>query len=218
MQPDSEPAQPGDPFAHYDAAYVLGALSAADRAAFEQHMDGCASCARAVRELAGLPGLLARADPEPAAPDPPPAGILPALSRKARRSRKRRNLATLAATALAALACLALVLVLVLPAGNRGEGEPMAALGDYPVDASVTVTETAAGSRIAMTCDYEGGRAWDYRLVIIRAHGPADTIATWVAQPGAPVHLSVATPTDRADIAAIEVRTSEGTPVLRLRS
>lgn len=221
MRPGNDPVPPGDPFAQHDAAYVLGALSAADRAAFEQHLDSCGSCARAVRELAGLPGLLARTDPAPAAPDSPPARVLPVLSAAARRSRNRRTAATLVAAAVAALACLALVLVLVLPAGDGGdatpmEATPMAVLGEYPVEASVAVTDTAAGSRIEMTCGYEGGRAWDYRLVVIPARGSADTVASWVALPGETVHLSVATRADRADIAAIEVRTSEGTPVLRL--
>ena len=49
-------------FAHSDAAYVLGALAPADRLAFERHLAGCAECTRAVRELAGLPGLLGRVD------------------------------------------------------------------------------------------------------------------------------------------------------------
>lgn len=49
-----------DEFATYDAAYVLGALSPEDRQAFEEHLQECDRCAAAVRELAGLPGLLAQ--------------------------------------------------------------------------------------------------------------------------------------------------------------
>ena len=45
---------------HDDGAYVLGALSPEDRVAFERHLPGCRECQRSVRELAGLPGLLAR--------------------------------------------------------------------------------------------------------------------------------------------------------------
>src|SRR5690606_26259909 len=47
-------------FASYDAAYVLGALSPRDRQEFEQHLRECAECAQGVRELAGMPGLLAK--------------------------------------------------------------------------------------------------------------------------------------------------------------
>ena len=50
------------PFAHDDAAYVLGALSPAERLEFERHLGRCDDCTRAVRELAGLPGLLGRVD------------------------------------------------------------------------------------------------------------------------------------------------------------
>ena len=47
-----------DPFREWDAAYVLGALSADDRRDFERHLQTCPVCAGAVAELAGLPGIL----------------------------------------------------------------------------------------------------------------------------------------------------------------
>ena len=49
-----------DRHAHWDAAYVLGALSAAERQEYEDHLTSCPSCRDAVAELAGMPGLLAR--------------------------------------------------------------------------------------------------------------------------------------------------------------
>ncbi|HWU47681.1 MAG TPA: zf-HC2 domain-containing protein [Humibacter sp.] len=45
-------------YAEWDAAYVLGALGAADRREFEDHSAGCPDCRSAVAELAGVPGLL----------------------------------------------------------------------------------------------------------------------------------------------------------------
>ncbi|TFD88101.1 zf-HC2 domain-containing protein [Cryobacterium lactosi] len=48
-----------DSFRDWDAAYVLGALSAEDRRDFERHLPTCPACAAAVAELAGLPGILA---------------------------------------------------------------------------------------------------------------------------------------------------------------
>src|SRR5215831_16090276 len=45
-----------------DGAYVLGALSPAERADFERHLSTCASCREAVANLAVLPGLLGRLD------------------------------------------------------------------------------------------------------------------------------------------------------------
>jgi hypothetical protein len=48
------------PHAHDDGAYVLGALSPAERSAFEKHLATCAECRDAVAEVAVLPGLLGR--------------------------------------------------------------------------------------------------------------------------------------------------------------
>ena len=47
-----------DRYREWDAAYVLGALSADDRRDFERHLRTCRACAGAVAELAGLPGIL----------------------------------------------------------------------------------------------------------------------------------------------------------------
>jgi anti-sigma factor RsiW len=47
-----------DRYRDWDAAYVLGALSAEDRHAFERHVHSCTACADAVAEIAGLPGIL----------------------------------------------------------------------------------------------------------------------------------------------------------------
>jgi hypothetical protein len=45
-------------YATWDAAYVLGALSSADRRGYEAHLSTCISCRLAVSELCGLPALL----------------------------------------------------------------------------------------------------------------------------------------------------------------
>ena len=80
---------------HEDGAYVLGALSPEDRVAFERHLPSCPECAQSVRELAGLPGLLARVPVEILDPDklpmPVPDTLLPALVRRVRRSQRRRT-------------------------------------------------------------------------------------------------------------------------------
>jgi len=47
-----------DDIHEWDAAYVLGSLSATDRALFEAHLEGCDACARSLADLAGLPGVL----------------------------------------------------------------------------------------------------------------------------------------------------------------
>ena len=116
-----------DKFAQWDAAYVLGALSPADRREFEEHLATCPQCQTAVSELAAIPGLLAQVSPadaallsmavdnetgpgEPAAatgdaeteliePGPPPS-LLPKMIKKAR-SRQRRMVAAVAGIAAA---------------------------------------------------------------------------------------------------------------------
>jgi carotenoid cleavage dioxygenase-like enzyme len=65
----------------WDAAYVLGALSDADRGEFEAHMAGCGSCRDAVAELAGVVPLLSLAGDDAAVPPCP--DLLPALLAKA---------------------------------------------------------------------------------------------------------------------------------------
>ena len=48
------------PHRHDVAVYALGALVGPERAALREHLDTCEQCQRELRELAGLPGLLAR--------------------------------------------------------------------------------------------------------------------------------------------------------------
>ena len=47
-----------DPYAMWDAAYVLGSLSGHERREFEAHMATCPQCREAVAELSGIPALL----------------------------------------------------------------------------------------------------------------------------------------------------------------
>ena len=60
LRPSSALSQVGgtDPYALWDAAYVLGSLSSADGRAFTAHLIGCPSCRASVGEFRGIPGLL----------------------------------------------------------------------------------------------------------------------------------------------------------------
>ena len=64
MPRDGEPdmSQGDHELAMWDAAYVLGALSDADRLEFEAHLVGCISCREAVTELTAVSALLTRLD------------------------------------------------------------------------------------------------------------------------------------------------------------
>lgn len=179
-------------FADWDAAYVLGALTPADRRTFEEHLLSCELCRVAVAELAPLPGLLARAAaPESDLPDPyahvvsPRADLADLVARRAdrerRTSRVRRGLA-----AVAVAAAMVLAVVLVVPRGGEAPG-PTAApdatvtlvqAADVPLTANVRLTSVAWGTRIAMECDYPAGSPQDTgtvprgrRLVRAGRHG-----------------------------------------------
>jgi len=119
-----------DKFADWDAAYVLGALSPAERRDFEMHLASCPPCQAAVAELAGLPGLLAQVSPADAAMlsmavdnqvdgvsadgateaeliEPgPPRSLLPKMIKKAR-SRRRKMVAAVAGIAAAVVLVIA---------------------------------------------------------------------------------------------------------------
>ena len=105
-----------DPFAEDDAAYVMGALSAEDRQAFEAHLVDCPQCTQSVAELSGMTDLLAKVPLarvlEPGADrEQPPDLLLPRLINAARAQRRRRSIWLVASGAVAAsLVALAIVI------------------------------------------------------------------------------------------------------------
>ena len=226
-------------YAELDGSYVLGALSPTERQEYEKHLATCKDCARSVRELAGLPGLLSRVDPiilEPApAMEPVPETLLPSLVHEVTRSRRRRlyGVAGLAAAAVVAIG-------LVVVQGIAGDDTPPAAsppvaspsvlpgldmspVGDAPVTASVAFTPVTWGTKLDLTCSYEPTpgeyqmpRRVTYGLFVINRDGSAEQVGTWSALDGRTMRLTAATAARRADIASVEVRTTDGRPVLKL--
>jgi hypothetical protein len=210
-----------DSFTEFDAAYLLGALSPEDHCAYEEHLSACEQCSRSVRELAGLPGLLARSEVSAAVETgAPPETSLTSLAARVRRGRRRRLFAVAGIAALAVAAgCLA-VLLLVRPSGvdepGVAGGVAMAPLGPFPVVASVSVTEMGWGTKVDMSCSYRGKAGGDYILVAVGPGGRVvDRLAWWHAVPQDTARMSVGTELRRADFTALEVRTPTGIPVLR---
>ena len=225
-----------DQFTLYDAAYVLGALSPAERREFEDHVQSCTACARSVGELAGLPGLMSKVSEEQltAEVEAPPETLLPSLARAARRERGRRRLAVGAAGV--AAACLIAVGAAVLngpdsparppvatPSATTSGTENLALTAVVPssVTASARLVDTAWGTRIDLTCSYgskgySGTGTRSYAMVVIDRSGAAQQVATWKAQPDRELTVMGTTSLARRDIAVVEIRTMSGQAILRL--
>lgn len=165
-------------YASWDGSYVLGALSPADREHYERHLADCPACAGAVRDLAGLPGLLSRVDEQVVAapPETAPDTLLPRLVREVRRERRRRaRVATgLAAAAVGAVVAGAATIGVLTgsdppdaappdagsPSAGSSPGTPgadtraMAAVGGAPVEGWLTLETVPWGTRITLLCTY----------------------------------------------------------------
>lgn len=132
------------------AAYALGALEPAERAAVEEHLQDCSACRDELASLAVLPGLLSRLSSEEAADDLLllPEGhadhVVAAVGDERRRDRRRlvlwRTVAGLAAAAVVALAT-----VLVWSPSPTGT---VFAATTSASDATATVIERAWGMEV----------------------------------------------------------------------
>jgi Putative zinc-finger len=228
------------PFAQDPAAYVIGALSPAERLEFEKHLGGCDDCSRAIRELAGIPGLLGRVEPDvlehPVVDGPVPDTLLPTLSRRVRGARRRR---TLIAAGVAAAAVAVLVPVAVSQVGaDDGSGpdtpgsstepstvaaEAMQPVGDVPLEASVTMESVTWGTRLGLTSTYDRnsmeGRlppSMDYTLCVRTWDGRLEKVGSWKSVSGMEMQISGATAARREEISWVLVRAPDGQVVLRL--
>ncbi|KUL39060.1 hypothetical protein ADL15_10750 [Actinoplanes awajinensis subsp. mycoplanecinus] len=182
---------------HDDAAYVLGALSPAERAAYESHLASCSFCREAVADLARVPDMLDRLDADEFArlldpslsaappargyrPAPPPVKAFPV-----------RMLSTVAALVLiVVLGGGATLWLLRQPEAGAAASGPAVAMSaveiNSPITATIRLTGTAGGTKVEMLCRYAASaKPYTYRLI---AYGPDDQseqLGSWTPQPGA---------------------------------
>ena len=233
-----------DPYSDWDAAYVLGSLSATERREFEQHLAACDDCTQSVAELAGLPGLLAKVPAEQAisletAPSiPMPPTLLPRLVHSARLRQRRVRLYVAGGIVAAAAAAAAIVLVLpaVFPAAQHSISVPetrsisLSQVTTSPLTAKVQLVPEGWGTRIEMNCDYGpeplGGSApYDpetgrkYGLYVTDTHGVSTEVATWWASPGTTAEPAGTVSLALDKIRSVDVRAvPDGTVLLQGRA
>jgi Putative zinc-finger len=226
---------------HQDpAAYVIGSLSPAERLEFEKHLGECDDCTRAIRELAGLPGLLGRVEAsvleQPVVDKPVPETLLPTLSRKVRSARRRRALIAAGAAA-AVVAVVVPVALSQVGAGDRSRpevpepssdapaavSEPMHPVGDVPLEASVSLESVTWGTKLGLTSTYDRWAmdrrlppSMDYTLCVRTWDGRLEKVGSWTSVDGKTMEVSSATSATSDDISSVQVRAPDGRVVLRL--
>ena len=227
----------GDRYATWDAAYVLGSLSSAERREYEAHLETCDRCRAAVADISGMPAMLAMLDVEDVRalddeqPEPPPLRpeVRQQVLDKVRWRRRRSRWLMSAAVGLAA-AMLAVGLVIAIrpeivglqsgTADVTAQELPMTKLEQTPFSATVALNSYAWGTRIDMACTYGewsgGGGAPPSNLgmVIVGRDGSHSQIATWLGLSGATALPSGNTPMPVGEIASVQLVSVESGKVL----
>jgi hypothetical protein len=161
-------------YSMWDAAYVLGSLSSAERHEFETHMRTCKACRQTVAEISGMPALLSRVDSkeveaidEGQAKDAPPPmrpELLTSLLNKVKWRRRRTRVWTMSVAAAAAVV-LAVGVFFALqwgpvtptpapPAQASSTALAMTRVTPNSFNATVTLSPHPWGTAIEMTCTY----------------------------------------------------------------
>ncbi|MCV7213675.1 zf-HC2 domain-containing protein [Mycobacterium crocinum] len=233
------PSSPGGthPYALWDAAYVLGSLSCAERREFEVHLKGCPSCADAVTDLGGMRALLSQIDrgyvdtldePDGYAGLPPLRDeLLATVNTRRRRSRAATwTMAVAAALAIGVFAASQSNPMVVTPAPHPGQASALTMTPKKPVPltATVTLTRRAWGTRIEMQCtyeagpmdvDYDGDEAGDkLAMVAVGRDGSRTQLATWTARVGMPASLGGSTSMPVDEIASVQIISADAGAVL----
>lgn len=213
-----------DPYRDWDAAYVLGALSAKELRAYEEHLRTCDECSAEVASLTGVPVTLAALpdDRALATITTAPPNLLPGLVRNVQRERRRQRVRLGAVMTGVALVAAAIGAVIAIPL-TRDQPQ-----GDYVVLAQTVASKLSAdarlvperwGTTIEISCRYDelatpSERARGYELYVTDTSGKSQLIASWTSSPGTTVKPAATTKLRRSEIQALDIRSSETGRVL----
>jgi anti-sigma-K factor RskA len=231
-------------YGDWDAGYVLGALSPAERREFETHLEGCERCRSAVTELTVLPGLLGRLDPARAfellaaddgadegadaastvpTPTPaPPAELVARIEHRERQRRSRRIRALLAVAAAAVVASAIAIPVAISSAPHPTLTTSLSQVVASPLSAEVKLTTVGWGTKVEMNCHYGTPAAgtpddtrWNYALWVVSRDGASSELSSWSARSDSTVSLTAGTSVPVDQIAEVQVRGDDGTLLLQ---
>ncbi len=224
---------------HDDGAYVLGALSPAERAAYERHLATCSFCREAVAEIAVLPGLLGRLDsadfaklldPTLTPPPPPPVNRAPrpAVSAQTTRRRERKTMrvrilsTAMAAAVVALIVGIGVVFLMGDSTPAPATGTPTVAMtpvdGSVPVSAHINLEGANGGTRVNLVCFYSRNKPelkpYTVRLMAYGADDEQEQMGSWVAAPGKEFSMSGVTHFTAGSLSRLELVRNDGKALL----
>jgi hypothetical protein len=223
---------------HDDGAYVLGALSPAERAAYERHLATCSFCREAVADIAVLPGLLGRLDPAEFAKllDPtltshtPERNRMPDLVTAAQTTRRRERKKFRVRVLSTALAAAMVALIVGLGAMFWMDGRttqpsppgPAVAMtpvnGAVPVSAELNLAGASGGTKVNLVCYYTKSSAnlkpYTIRLMAYGPDNEAEQLGSWVASPGKEFNMSGVTHFAQGSLSRLELVRNDGRALL----
>ncbi|WP_406267936.1 zf-HC2 domain-containing protein [Nocardia sp. NBC_00881] len=226
-----------DDYTTWDAPYVLGSLTRAERQKYEEHLAGCPDCQAAVTGLAGLPGMLALVDTETALSmigpteaaaaeaAPPMPQLLPRLADAAERRRRRSRwvpIGTAVAAAAAAVA-IAVPIAVTVTGSDTGTSEQVFAerrmepLEPTPVSASFKLVPAGDRTRVVMSCSYAPSDQrynWPLALYVTRNDGQQQELGRWPASPGTELTVDYTIDGPPDQVRTVEIRSAASGKVL----
>ncbi|MBC7678965.1 MAG: zf-HC2 domain-containing protein [Pseudorhodobacter sp.] len=213
------------------SAYVLGALSGAERDAVRVHLAGCLVCQRELLDMAPLPGLLNRVRPDPDAvlpTAPPPPVLRERLVNQVvvgRARERRRRVLTAGALASAASLVVGLAVVGANQGGDTGRPGVQAAGPAYvPMALSVPapgmhaeagVKNTAWGSAISIQA--QGWPTSSVAHIAVRTRtGALLRLGSWGGTGDVVLHCATSTWVHRRDLRELQITSPAGVVEARL--